>query len=312
VLELPLEERLLFNVLHTVTAREQDEGVIVLSDWIARRSKQGRRALDVLVADDNATNRLLLRKILERAGHRIVEAEDGQGVLDALDNGRFDVAIIDRNMPEMDGVEATRAVRLLEQHGRGRRLPIIIVTADATEDAVRAAAEAGADLTLPKPVQPVKLLESLAALCEPDAADERRRVEAPAEPQARPAELLNLETMRELASLGGGTDFLVRLATTFESDNRKLLDQLERALDAKRLGEVSSALHALKGSASSLGLEELARACGQYQGLKDAELRQRGEELKQNVKRRFNESCAALRAHVETLRLQEVARKSSP
>ena len=312
VLELPLEERLLFNVLHTVTARERDEGVIVLSDWVARKSKQGRRSLDVLVADDNATNRLLLRKILERAGHRIVEAENGQDVLDALDNGRFDVAIIDRNMPEMDGVEATRAVRLLEQHGRGRRLPIIIVTADATEEAVRAAAEAGADLTLQKPVQPVKLLERLGTLCEPDAVEEARRVEAPAEAPSRPAALLNLDTMRELGSLGGGADFLVRLAATFESDNRKLLDQLERAMDAKRLGEVSSALHALKGSASSLGLEELARACGQCQGLKDAELRQRGEELKQNVRRRFNESCAALRAHVETLRLQEAARKSSP
>jgi two-component system sensor histidine kinase RpfC len=309
VVELPLQERLLFNLLHTVTAREHDAGVIVLSDWIARKTKHGRRPLEVLVADDHATNRLLLRKILERAGHRIVEVEDGQAALDAIENTRFDIAILDRNMPEMDGAEAARAIRVLEQ-GQGRRLPIIIVTADATEEAVNAAREAGADITLPKPVQPVKLLECIADLCEPAVTEEPRRREAASQP-AGSAALLNLDTIRELGSLGSGADFLVRLATSFEADNRKLLDELDRAVDAKRFGQVSSALHAVKGSASSLGLDHLARICGQYQALKDAEVRSRGEELKQNVRRVFNESCAALRAHVETLRLQEAARKSS-
>jgi two-component system sensor histidine kinase RpfC len=310
VLELPIQERLLFNVLHTVTAREHDAGVIVLSDWVARRARPGKRPLDVLLADDHATNRLLLRKILERAGHRIVEAEDGQGALDAIESTRFDIAILDRNMPEMDGVEAARAIRVLEQ-GQGRRLPIIIVTADATEEAVHAAQEAGADITLAKPVQPVKLLECIAELCEPSVAEEPRRREAASQSAGQAAALLNLDTIRELGSLGSGADFLVRLATSFEADNRKLLDELDRAVDAKRFGQVSSALHAVKGSASSLGLDHLGRVCGQYQALKDAEVRSRGEELKQNVRRVFNESCAALRAHVETLRLQEAARKSS-
>jgi two-component system sensor histidine kinase RpfC len=310
VMELPLQERLLFNALHTVTAREHDAGVIVLSDWVARKAKPGKRPLDVLLADDHATNRLLLRKILERAGHRVVETEDGQGALDAIEHSRFDIAILDRNMPEMDGVEAARAIRVLEQ-GQGRRLPIIIVTADATEEAVHDAQEAGADITLPKPIQPVKLLECIAELCEPGAGEEARRREAEPQPPAPTAALLNLDTIRELASLGSGADFLVRLATSFESDNRKLLDEFERAVDAKRFGQVSSALHAVKGSASSLGLDHLARVCGQYQKLKDAELRSRGEEVAQHVKRVFNESCAALRAHVETLRLQEGARKSS-
>ena len=312
VFELPIQEKLLFNALHTVTAREQDQRVTVISDWLARKAKGGRRKLTILVADDQPTNRLLVAKILERAGHSVVEAEDGQAALDAMERTEVDIAILDRNMPELDGIAATRAIRVMEH--RGRHLPIIILTADVTEDARQAAADAGADITLPKPVQPIRLLECVSSLCDQATPQEPEPVvsEASQRPSTRElAALLNAETVKQLATLGNGHEFLSRLATTFEAENRKLLDQVEAAVRAKHFVEIPSILHALKGSAGSLGLDHLAHICGQYQSLRDGELRFKGDELARQLRTAFNEGCAALQGHIETLRIQDSARGSS-
>lgn len=312
-LELPLQERFLFNALHTVTAREQDQRVTSINEWLARKTRTAKRKLTILVADDHATNRLLITKILDRAGHSAVEAENGQAALEALELGRVDMAILDRNMPEMDGIAATRAIRAMELGG-DRRLPIVIVTADATGEARRAAAEAGADLTLPKPLQAVRLLECISSLCERGVSPQLEALE-PAGTQSATksaAAPLNLDTVRELATLSStGPEFLGRLARTFESDNRKLLDEVDAAVKAKRFVEIPRILHALKGSAGSLGLDQLAQVCTEYRALKDADLRFKGDELARGLRAAFDQGCAALHAQVELLKASESARRSS-
>src|SRR5690349_4916177 len=156
LLELPFDKRQLFNVLHSVSAGEQvHEGVVRLRDY-AQRSGAARK-LQVLVADDNATNREVLGKILERAGHGVTLANDGEQALDAIDRGGHDVVILDRNMPGMSGVDVLQAMRLTM---RGReRLPVIMLSADVTPEAKREAFEAGADAYLSKPIEALRLLD---------------------------------------------------------------------------------------------------------------------------------------------------------
>ena len=116
--------------------------------------------LAVLVADDNRTNQKVLTKILERAGHRVVLADDGEQALDVLGEEQIDLAILDVNMPGMGGIEATKLYRVT---ALGRpHLPIIALTADATPQTRQRCLEAGMDACLIKPIEPAVLLAAIA------------------------------------------------------------------------------------------------------------------------------------------------------
>jgi two-component system sensor histidine kinase RpfC len=272
VLSLPAAKRMLFNTLYAFTAADQADGVVFISDYLKRR--EGGRRLKVLVADDNAVNRTVLAKILERASHELTLVESGEEALDAIQGERFDIAVIDRNMPGIAGVEAVRALRVMELGGR--RLPVIVLSADVTEEARREAMDAGADLYLTKPVQATKLLESLLTLCAPAETAAR----SPAEPAAAPhasASVLDYEQLTLLEGLGSRSDFMERLIGVFVEDSGALMDKMDAALDGRRFGELRSLVHSLRGSAGSIGAERLTRACGEIQECAEGELRLRGK-----------------------------------
>jgi two-component system, sensor histidine kinase RpfC len=175
VLELPAEKRQFFNVLHSISSTEEvGEGVLRLQDYATR--DQGAKRLQVLIADDNATNREVLGKILERGGHDVTRVADGDLALDALEAGRFDIVLLDRNMPGLSGLETLQAIRLMT---RGReRLPVIILSADVTVETKRECLDAGADGFVPKPVDALRLLDELRSLTagkSPEAARPLRR-----------------------------------------------------------------------------------------------------------------------------------------
>ncbi len=275
VLALPADKRMLFNTLHALTATDQAEGVVFISDYLKRR--EAGRSLKVLVADDNAVNRTVLAKILERAHHDLTLVSHGDEALDALERDRFDVAILDRNMPGMSGIEVVRALRIMEM-GRAH-LPVIVLSADVAEEARREAAEAGADLYLTKPVQATRLLEALITLC-PDTAAAPAAARAPAEAagaEASDAAVLDFDQLTLLEGLGSRSDFMERLVGVFVGDSAALAEKMEAALDAKRFGEFRSLVHALKGSAGSIGAERLARTCTELQELAEGDLRLRGK-----------------------------------
>ncbi len=278
VIALPAEKRLVYNALHSFTAVEHQEGVVFLSDYL--RKKGGARRLRVLVADDNAVNRDVLAKILERAGHATVVVDNGEQALDRIDREKFDVAILDRNMPRMGGIEAVRALRIVELGGA--RLPVILLSADVTEEARKEAAEAGADLFLTKPVQASRLLESLLALSAPQpevathAPTEGRLVDPYRSSAPEAAPVLNYETVTLLEGLGSRSDFMEKLIAVFIDDNAILVQKIDDALEAKHFGEIRSLVHAMKGSAGSIGADRLAQACSQLQEVAEGDLRMRG------------------------------------
>ena len=114
----------------------------------------------VLVAEDHPLNRLVASIILEEAGIRFEFAEDGEAALTAAASGRFDLILMDINMPRMDGLEATRRIRSLE--GAAARVPIIAVTANASAEEQEICRQAGMDDFVSKPIAAEELLETLA------------------------------------------------------------------------------------------------------------------------------------------------------
>ena len=119
--------------------------------------------LRVLVAEDHPTNRKVVEIVLEPFGVDLTMVEDGQAALDAMETDRFDAVLMDMQMPVMDGLTATRAIRAREAAAGAGRILVIMLTANAMEEHVAAAEAAGADLHLAKPLHPAQLLEALAS-----------------------------------------------------------------------------------------------------------------------------------------------------
>jgi two-component system sensor histidine kinase RpfC len=276
VLEMPFDKRQLFNVLHSITAGEETrEGVVRLQDY-ARRG--GARSLQVLVADDNPTNREVLQRILERGGHSATLVSDGERALDALENSHFDVALIDRNMPRLSGIETVQAIRLTQ--GARERLPVAMLSADVTPEAKRECLEAGADAFLAKPIEAARLLEELQALCGGKPAERARPVAidgirpVPREAAALGvASIVNADTLADLEELGSSPAFMDKLIGVFVADNVTLMTKIESALAARNVAEFRSHLHAMKGSAASMGAERLTGYCKDMGRLSDAEVK---------------------------------------
>ena len=302
-LELPIKKRLLFNVLHSVTAIDDQTspgGVVQLRDYLKKR--ENVRRYRIVVADDSATNRQVIGKILERGGHQVTLVDDGEYVLDALETAEYDIAILDRNMPGMGGIEALRALRAM---GYGKdRLPVIVLSADVTGETRIECDEAGANAFLPKPVEATKLLESVSELCGKLGIRSAAGIEDVAKKTGTPKAVapLNLETLRLLEGLGSQSGFLERLVKVFIGDNLQLLEKMERSLSSKDFTEFRRLLHAMKGSAASIGAEQVAQVCSSMNGLTDAEMGLQSRQLTVTIKQEFERAQAGLGRYLEERR----------
>jgi len=119
----------------------------------------------VLLAQDNAVNQRLIQHMLEKMGHTVTIAMHGALALDFLRREEFDLVLMDMRMPVMDGLEATRRIRV-EEVGSERHIPIVALTANAFEEDREACLKAGRDGFLVKPVSAVSLRETLERFAE--------------------------------------------------------------------------------------------------------------------------------------------------
>jgi CheY-like chemotaxis protein len=116
--------------------------------------------LRILLVEDNLVNQRLASRLLEKQGHEVVVAANGRDALAVLEQERFDLVLMDVQMPEMDGIETTTAIRACEE-GTGKRLPIIALTAQAMEGDRERCLAAGMDGYLSKPIQGHQLLQTV-------------------------------------------------------------------------------------------------------------------------------------------------------
>jgi CheY-like chemotaxis protein len=131
---------------------------------ITRHSlREAQTVFRILLAEDNAVNRLLARRLLEQKGHTVVTANNGREALTVLETQSFDAVLMDVQMPDMDGFEATKAVREKE-HVTGKHLPIIALTAHAMKGDLERCLAAGMDGYISKPIQTTELFAMLERL----------------------------------------------------------------------------------------------------------------------------------------------------
>jgi two-component system sensor histidine kinase RpfC len=194
-------------------------------------------------------------------------------------------------------VETLEALRLMM---RGReRLPVIMLSADATPESRKEAFEAGADAFLAKPIEARRLLDEVQGI----AAERRERrpgapVREAAAPRAAASDepaVINLETLRHLQDLGSSPAFMTKLCGVFFADNTVLLNRMETAVATRNYGELRAQVHALKGSAASMGTDRLTQLCSKFDACSDAELRLQGAKLLRSL----GEELAAARRELD-------------
>jgi CheY-like chemotaxis protein/HPt (histidine-containing phosphotransfer) domain-containing protein len=218
---------------------------------------------------------VVTRRLLEREGHTVVVAENGLRGLEALSREPYDAILMDVQMPGMDGIETTRAIRSREPAAGGRRTPIVAFTAHAMKEDRDRCLAAGMDAYLAKPVETSEMLEALE-----NVAGISRRPGTPSSEQAAPAAsdaaaaMPSSDVNPQVAALrrivGGDEKLLREVVRVFLEDSPARLSALAVALAAQDASAVALAAHGLKGSAAALGarpamdaaahLEALARA----------------------------------------------------
>jgi two-component system, sensor histidine kinase RpfC len=262
VIEAPVADADLASALLGVLAgeslssvREEETPAVPLAGATAAAAK----GLRVLVADDNAGNRKMLKNVLENAGHQVELANDGEAALSALDRGHFDLALLDITMPDVNGYEVAKLYRVA--HVGEWRVPLVALASDATTETERLCREAGMDAVLTKPVDAAQLLSEVEAVYARAAFPQQMavggtRVVTPitAHPRFAPdtAAVVDEEIFNALRKLGGN-DFVIEVVETFRKDARHIIARLKSAVEAGDLREFRELIHSLRSGAVNVG-----------------------------------------------------------
>jgi two-component system sensor histidine kinase RpfC len=322
-LNLPLRPEALCNAVHAARSLDPpaERPISLAEHW---RNLAPCGGLRLLVAEDNETNRRVLRAILERAGHRLIMVEDGEAALDVLEEqgDALDVLLLDNNMPGRGGLDVFRAQRFMRPRAP---IPTIILSADATAAAQRAARAAGVDAYVTKPVDGRHLLDTIArtvssalgphpvagatsgVAARPTAVHAPKPSSAPGTatafaapfvpaPEAEP--FLDQEKLASLRRLGGSSRFFDELVAGFQRDVRSAASRIDGALSTGDYPAMRGAVHAIEGSATELGAARLAAAARQLRSLRPFELGSaRAEELRSRLRRTLATTLQLLGAH---------------
>ncbi len=219
------------------------------------------KELRILLVEDHPVNQKVAVRMLERLGHSAMVAGDGVQALRALEASRFDIVLMDLQMPEMDGFDAVRAIRARES-GTGRRLPVLALTAHVMQGDRERCLAAGFDDYLSKPIRQADLQAALEALRlrDPGAVDAPPDQDSDLSPGHR--------LLARLSEACGGDDAFAReLAATFLDSAPRCLDGIADAVRAGDGRDLAAEAHGLKGISRTIGADDLAAAC---QALEDA------------------------------------------
>jgi signal transduction histidine kinase/CheY-like chemotaxis protein len=222
----------------------------------------GRR-LHILLAEDNPVNQALVVRHLQKRGHRVALASTGRDALAALQRDAFDVVLMDLQMPETDGMEATAAIRANEK-ATGGHIPIVALTAHAMAGDRERCLAAGMDGYLSKPIQARELIEAVEGV-----AGVAPRAGPGPEPQPPEIENHTAVVADDILDrcLGGDAALFDELTALFAEQSGQLIGQLQQALAGQDARQVERIAHTLKGSVGAFGAGEVLAAAAQLEEL---------------------------------------------
>jgi signal transduction histidine kinase/CheY-like chemotaxis protein len=256
----PIKKSQLFDILVNVFAESPVKTGKQRPEPKLDKTLAERLPLKILVAEDNVINQKLLLRILQQMGYIADVAANGLEVLDALKRQRYHMIFMDVEMPEMDGLETTRAI--IEHQTKLRRPVIIGTTAYAMEEDRQKCLEAGMDHYISKPIKIAEIQQAI----EHWGAIELSR--APKEFKAAESNsLIDTGRILEIKAIASNSDpsLLQQLIDLYLEEFPKFLDQLRQSANKGDTATVHTLAHRLKGSSMNLGITVVADLCSQIE-----------------------------------------------
>lgn len=242
--------------------RLQPDGIAVpTADSSAPGAAPEPRGLRILLAEDSLYNQKLAVVLLERHGHHVSVASQGAEAVALARSQPFDLVLMDVQMPDVDGLEATRLIRETER-GTGRHVPIVAMTAQAMQGDRERCLAAGMDDYLAKPVRARELYAVIAkvvawaGLAGPGTAVDAEKLPASAPRERGPAAgTRGVDWSRARAAVDDDEALLSELAAAFREESQHLVQELERAIFRKDAALLRRAAHTLKGGLRTFGAD---------------------------------------------------------
>jgi signal transduction histidine kinase/DNA-binding response OmpR family regulator len=248
-LSKPVSQTELIEALSVALTAKQ--GKLSEQSLVTRHSlRESRAALRILLAEDNLVNQTLATRLLEMRGHDVSVVGNGKQAISALEKRVFDIVLMDVQMPEMDGLEATAAIRQREKL-TGKRIPIIAMTAHAMKGDKERCLAAGMDGYLSKPIRGKDLFEIIETACAVTVANEAQE-NGKEKAGARPE--YDGEAM--LARFEGNVEFCKELIGAFLEESPRSLADVSKAVAERDSAAIVRAAHALKGAVANFGAEK--------------------------------------------------------
>jgi CheY-like chemotaxis protein len=218
----------------------------------SERILRGARPLQILLTEDNPVNQRLAVRILEKWGHSVVVAGNGHKALEAFDRQSFDLVLMDVQMPEMSGLEATAEIRKREE-ATGRRVPIIAMTAHAMEGDREKCLAAGMDHYVTKPIDQQTLFAAIESCCSVSPLSQAvLMTQIDAEPNFDPEVILR--------RVDGDRELMREVATLFLEETPRLLSEIRQAVARNDTKTLERSAHTLKGSVGNFGAKGVFEA----------------------------------------------------
>ncbi|MGE5314490.1 MAG: PAS domain S-box protein [Acidobacteriota bacterium] len=222
----------------------------------------------ILVAEDNIVNQKVAKRMLEKLGCSADVVADGLEAVQAVANAPYDIVLMDCQMPEMDGFEATRQIRARET--QGRHMTIVAMTANALQGDKERCLESGMDDYISKPVRHTDLLEMIRRWMpakRETAPQTVTQADVQQQPAAGEAGIIDIKRLHELSAIGGEDEpeLLRVLVTMYLNDSVKRIASIYSSLTAGDLQKLTIAAHTLKGSSGNMGVRLLVPTCSEIE-----------------------------------------------
>jgi signal transduction histidine kinase/ligand-binding sensor domain-containing protein/CheY-like chemotaxis protein len=261
---------------------------------VAERIRDAFSERRILLAEDNLVNQKVARGTLERMGYKVDVVSNGADAVAAWETERYQAILMDCQMPVMDGYQAAREIRMRE-HG-AERVPIIALTADAMKGAEQQCRDAGMDDYLTKPLDRVRLGETIGRYLVPPGPGSEIGENIHRLPEGRIDSAAPVEWEQFMSTMDGDQEFARELVRVFIESGDAALRDISAALSCGDLAAVGCAAHSFKGSSASIRAQSVSAAAAQLEEAARAGVTDRLSQLEEDLRREAGRAMDYLRA----------------
>jgi two-component system sensor histidine kinase RpfC len=262
------------------------------------RRKQGINAMNILLAEDNPVNQEVIGEILRRAGHQVQIAKDGEKALDALASDKeFDMVLLDMNMPEVSGLDVLKQFRFMDTSAK---TPVVMLSADALPETMRACKEAGANDYLTKPVNLEELLETLARFAQAQENSSGEEQHPPVSFEDTDG-VLDTRQLDEFAWMSESSEKIAKFISLYESSGHEHLSTMNSAATEDDRTTFLNEEHAFKGAAATMGAIKVTALCREIENHKASLCQHDMLSYRKKLQSAFQQSLKSLHTYLKTL-----------